>query len=218
MIIGINFQFERDRIRVPDCQLPRPLIFFSCDERLALNLIGQPERVARYREWVREGIETCRSHSHFAMIRIPLQYLGVWEATDSILSLFLGTDVDTRLREHVLGLHLTQGALTEWDYYLRLYSLVRKGLTFGLVIDRKKGCGKYREIAEDMSMASWGENILEVRSIWQAVWYLIRELIVPGKTFGLIVDAENYWREEKRWKRLNRLISSKRLWLRLSRV
>jgi hypothetical protein len=104
-----------------------------------------------HKPWVRDIIASCKNF--YFIVRMPIYYLGTPEPTDSHVMGYICAG-SNELRGRVLAVHLTQGAIDVNNYLLRLYGMLRKGLTFKLIVDDLHDSpGYYRIVVYDAAFA-----------------------------------------------------------------
>lgn len=126
----------------------KPVVLLRPDDdlRAAWHLAAP----SRYRAWLRSVLWDVRKRGMCAVPEIPVTFFGTLELTDAVVDYFLGIDEP---KKTVWALHLTRGVLKESDYVLRVFSLLRKGLAYTLVIDTLNGAGEYRDLVQKASFA-----------------------------------------------------------------
>lgn len=111
-----------------------------------------------YRQWVRAVLGVLGDF--FAIVRVPINFFQARILSDKLISDWLSGDEDLRLR--VFGVHLMQGTLSAADYLMRIYTLLRSGFTYFLVVDdMQHHGGTFKNTVYDAACCVWTSKTKE---------------------------------------------------------
>lgn len=217
MILALHYQWVADEVKLPEMSIPKPLVILTCHDPLISQMIEQDKYVAGYRKWLRTGLRECRRKGFYAIVKIPLQYLGTDVVTDKLIEDFMGCPEDGT-RDKIMAVHLTRGQLSEWQYILRTYAALRAGLTYELMVDSGIRPGSYTYDIWRAALGVWGIHTAKADCVLRALWIVLKKLFHVGQVNIIVVDRIDFETGESRWRRLNKWLSSKSMLLRFSKA